>query len=233
MLITKRRVLALAGMAGLIAAGGSTAAFAGDFSGSRTPSQVNRHTHRSSRADAMKASSDQVAAQLQSSYAALGRARISEDVLPSNVLLGLAPTQQEVGWDPGQSRLVLATQAMSVWLVPGNGVLCTVANFDVGDAAAGSVSFACAFPAVAKTSGVLLIHDGNSVAGVVPQGITTIALTGQDGSLADLTPNADGGIGSSGDQTLSSVSYTGVDGAQHNIAVRPTPAYPPGPLASG
>jgi hypothetical protein len=90
-----------------------------------------------------------VPAGLQASFAALRRARTAADVLPSDVLRGLAAGQQGVGLDPRQSRLTLSTQAMNIWLVPGERQICIVVRNNQST----SGGMGCTTPAAARQIG--------------------------------------------------------------------------------
>lgn len=177
------------------------------------------------------AAPSQVIATLQSSFSALRRPQTPSDAIPATLLAGLGPSQGDVGWAPSFSRLVLSNADASAWLLPANGVLCVLASFGpTGASGPNAASFACKFTAAAQTSGIYIVHNGD-IAGVLPDGSGAMTVKRQDGSSTKLVPNSDGAIAQTSAQSVTSISYTGANGAMQQTTLPAAPA-PPTPPSS-
>ncbi|MGH2882971.1 MAG: hypothetical protein ACRDPA_09800, partial [Solirubrobacteraceae bacterium] len=167
-------------------------------------------------------------AALRAEFVSLRTARTANDALPSDVVSALAH-QHIGGIDVSESRLLLAIPTHAAWLVPGPQETCVILRRDVsGPSATGVISSACSPDSVVELSGIVSV-SGTTVVGVLPDGCGQVTVTLRDGSTVQVTANDKGGFARDLAQPPSKLSYTGANGASHEISVpSPTPA-PGGP----
>jgi hypothetical protein len=114
----------------------------------------------------------------KTAFAVLDRAPNSADTQNSRV--NRLADQAQRGFAPTDARVVGSTGNGPIWLVPANGALC-LALEDTGD---DSVGAACE-PSDNVIARGTTVGDGTTVYGLVPDGVTTVAVT--DGSSTTTT----------------------------------------------
>lgn len=122
---------------------------------------------------------------LQNAFVVFQRARTAADAV-SDQALNVLSSDQAYGIEPMQSRLVVRSAGLKMWLVPGPQTSCLIGDDGLGG---------CAPNAVAETRGLVGGVVGGAAPmwfGVMPSAIREITLTG--GSPAAVSLNADDGF---------------------------------------
>lgn len=120
-------------------------------------------------------------------YAVLASTQRTEDL--ANGSVQTLAERSGVGMDADGARVVGATGAGPVWLIPVNGGLC----LGLQDDADTSIGAACE-PSGAVIARGMTVGDGTAIYGVAPDGVTTVAVTPQDGAVSTTTSVATGGV---------------------------------------
>jgi hypothetical protein len=185
-------------------------------------------TNETSRSPILGTTAQIAPAALSAEFVSLRTARTTSDNLPSDVVSALAHEHIR-GIDVSTSRLLLTTATHTAWLVPGPQETCVILRRGLrGPSATGVISSACSPDSVVEQSGIVSV-SGTTIVGVLPDGTGPVTVTLRDGSTLQLTANDRGGFARDLAQPPSKLSYTGANGAAHEISVpSPTPA-PGGP----
>lgn len=123
--------------------------------------------------------------------------------------------------------MLLESQGVAVWLVPGPRETClALRRMLSGSIARTAIPIACSPNSVVEQSGIVSI-SADIIAAVLPDGSGPVTVTLRDGSSLQLRPNSDGAIAANLAQPPSRLSYTGPDGTPHAFTV-PAPTPPPG-----
>lgn len=146
------------------------------------------------------------------SFPAFARGRNSLDDLPSSMLGGLAQEQSDYGVNPGLSRLLLSSASAKVWLVPGHGLLCMVA--EEGPRQASSID--CTSATNVEQTGIFAAGP-HLLAGTVPEGTTDVKVITGSGDMR-LTP-VNNAIAFETDAIIQSLSYETTDGMPHDVTL--------------
>lgn len=153
-----------------------------------------------------------ISGSLESSFPVLRRPRKAADVVPAGVVKGLSRVDRRLGLNFRRSRVVITTAAVTIWLVPGRGWLCTIRANDRSMAGGGgcdSVTNAMKVGFISRSQHTLL--------GVLPVGSSAVLVTRKGGSAVKLTPNNSGVVRLSSARSLSGVTWTGPDGVRHHL----------------
>jgi len=168
---SRASVLVLAGMASLAAATGAFASGVLDGSTAQAPVEP--------------VAPGPVAPDLQNAFVAFQRPQTTADAV-SGQALNVVNSDQVYGINPAQSRLVVNTGGLQMWLVPGPETSCLVGNDGLGG---------CTPNAVAESRGFVGGIVGGSAPmwfGVMPSAVKRIGLTGA--SASEVSLNSDDGF---------------------------------------
>lgn len=125
-------------------------------------------------------------AEQKEAYAVLASTQRTEDLDNDNVETLAA--RSGVGMDADGARVIGATDAGPVWLIPVNGGLC----LGLEDTADTSIGAACE-PSGDVIARGMTVGDGTEIYGVVPDGVTTVDVT-PDGGTSGTTTVGTGGV---------------------------------------
>jgi hypothetical protein len=106
----------------------------------------------------------------KTAFAVLAHAPSTADT--ANDLVTALADQAQRGFAPDDARVVGSTATGPIWLVPANGALC-LALQDTGD---DSIGTSCE-PSDAVVTRGITVGDGTKVYGLVPDGVTSVAVT--------------------------------------------------------
>jgi hypothetical protein len=120
----------------------------------------------------------------KAAFGVLDRAASVADT--ANGLVTQLADEAQRGFAPDDARVVGSTGTGPIWLVPANGALC-LALQDTGDDSLG----ASCEPSEAVVTRGITVGDGSLVYGLVPDGVTSVAVT--DATSATTTVNIDAG----------------------------------------
>lgn len=185
----------------------------------------------------MPSSSSAVPADVQRAFPVFQRARSSTDVIPAFAEQALQRAQGQSGVDPGQSRLVLGTNTDTIWLVPGDNVVCEV---ETTLASASSLSVGCSGTTAAETQGLVAVggtfaaaagpSSANvTVSGILPQGAGAVTVRHTDGATTVVQKNAEGAFSYSSTSPVKQITLIGADGKTYTLA-EPSRSALPGPV---
>jgi hypothetical protein len=133
-------------------------------------------------------------------YAVLASTQRTEDLDNDNV--ATLATRSGVGMDADGARVIGATDAGPIWLIPANGGLC----LGLEDTAGTAIGASCE-PSGDVIARGMTVGDGARIYGVVPDGVSTVAVTPDGGTTGTVT------VGDGGVYTLPTGPATvGVDG---------------------
>jgi hypothetical protein len=118
-------------------------------------------------------------------YAVLASTQRTEDVDNHNV--ETLATRSGVGMDADGARVIGATGAGPIWLIPANGGLC----LGLEDTADTSIGASCE-PSGDVLARGMTVGDGAQIYGVVPDGVSTVAVTPDGGTTGAVTVGAGG-----------------------------------------
>jgi hypothetical protein len=121
----------------------------------------------------------------KAAFAVLDRAATTADT--QNGLVTQLADEGQRGFAPDDARVVGSTGAGPIWLVPANGALC-LALQDTSD---GSLGASCE-PSDAVITRGITVGDGDTVYGLVPDGVTSVDVTddNNDTTTVDLNPGS-------------------------------------------
>lgn len=136
-------------------------------------------------------------------YAVLATAQRPQDL--ANVQVATLAARSDVGFDATGARVVGATTAGPIWLIPVNGGLC----LGLEDTAGTAVGAACEGTQDVIARGTT-IGDGSTIYGIAPDGVTQVTVTPSGSGVTTAVAVTPGGT-----YTLPFASATvGVDGPE-------------------
>jgi hypothetical protein len=120
-------------------------------------------------------------------YAVLASTQRTEDL--DNDQVATLATRSGVGMDAGGARVVGASDAGAIWLIPVNGGLC----LGLEETAGSAIGAACE-PSGDVIARGMTVGDGSEIYGIAPDGVTTVEVTpaAAPGSPGTVTVGAGG-----------------------------------------
>jgi hypothetical protein len=167
---------------------------------------------------------------LEAAFVVLRRAPEPRDGLPAQELFALSHSHafHTFGLQPSRSRFLIATDAVTVWLVPGSKQwICLVARIaDRRPRQGPGTSIACSSNRGAERQG-MIGFEGNTVVGLLPDGSSGhVEVTGRDGPPKKVTLTEGAfAFRYSSSQLPISVYYTGPTGSSDHFLLDFGPAH--------
>ena len=166
---------------------------------------------------------------LEAAFVVFRRPAEPADRLPSLQLRVLehSPLFRRLGLQPSQSRRLITTATVTVWIVPGSPEICLIAAIADGRPRQGPTATegGCSSAAPAERQGAIGSF-GDTVAGVLPDGSRDVILIRPGGQSTRLTlTNGAFAFRASPRESPIDVYYTSVGGAPRHIHLAPPPGY--------
>ncbi len=155
---------------------------------------------------------------LQRAFPVLATPRSDADRLPAR-LMSVLRHRRLSGLALNQSRLIVESHGVALWLIPGRGWVCAAVATDQ----ARVVGAGCDRLSNARRLGFVSLRGSNTLIGVLPSGSSDVTVIARDGRKTDLSPSVRGGLALHSVTPLAQASWTGPTGAAGHLTLGTKP----------